>query len=116
MKVLDIIERDGLRERAGSVGAVLQQALQARKDSCAGIGDIRGCGLFIGVEMVADRARKTPDRDAAIDVVNRLKDNGFLTSNAGVFGNVVKIRPPLVFTQQHANEFLKAFDAAFTRR
>ena len=52
-----------------------------------------------------------PDSDRAIDVVNKLKDRGFLTSNAGAFRNVVKIRPPLVFAQHDADEFLTAFDA-----
>jgi 4-aminobutyrate aminotransferase-like enzyme len=111
MAVLDVIEREGLRANAGVVGAALKQALLQRRGRSAAIGDIRGQGLFIGIEMVTDAVSKTPDRNRAIDVVNRLKDKGFLTSNAGAFGNVVKIRPPLVFQQRHAAEFLDAFDA-----
>jgi len=110
MAVLDVIEREGLVENAGAVGAALKSALLERKDSHAAIGDIRGQGLFIGIEMVSDRQAKTPDRDRAVDVVNRLKDKGFLTSNAGAFGNVVKIRPPLVFSHANARDFLAAFD------
>jgi 4-aminobutyrate aminotransferase-like enzyme len=49
--------------------------------------------------------------DKAVDIINRLKDRGFLTSNAGAYRNVVKIRPPLVFQKSHAEEFLTAFDA-----
>ena len=71
---------------------------------------MRGHGLFIGVEMVKGNALE-PDSDRAIEVVNKLKDRGFLTSNAGAFRNVVKIRPPLVFSQRDADEFLTAFDA-----
>ena len=67
-------------------------------------------GLFIGVEMVKGQALE-PDSDRAIEVVNKLKDRGFLTSNAGASRNVVKIRPPLVFSQRDADEFLTAFDA-----
>ena len=111
MTVLDIIESSALRENAGRVGAALKQALLARQSRCAAIGDIRGQGLFVGIEMVSDRANKTADRDAAIDMVERLKDKGFLTSNAGMLGNVVKIRPPLVFSQRDAEDFLVAFDA-----
>ena len=112
MAVLDVIERERLRENAAAVGSALKQALIERKSRCAAIGDVRGHGLFVGIEMVKDRdGKKTPDRDCAFDVVNRLKDKGFLTSNAGVFGNVVKIRPPLVFKLSHADEFLTAFDA-----
>jgi len=109
MAVLDVIERDGLRENAGTVGAALKAALTQRKGRCAAIGDVRGHGLFIGIEIVKDGG--APDRDRTIDIVNRLKDKGFLTSNAGAFGNVVKIRPPLVFGQRHAEAFLDAFDA-----
>ncbi len=110
MAVLDVIEREQLVRNAGAVGAALKAALLGRRDACARIGDIRGVGLFVGIEMVADRDSKTPDRDMAIEVVNRLKDKGFLTSNAGAFGNVVKIRPPLVFSKQNAEDFLAAFD------
>ncbi|HKU93907.1 MAG TPA: aspartate aminotransferase family protein [Vineibacter sp.] len=109
MAVLDVIEREGLRENVGTVGAALKAALTQRKGRCAWIGDVRGHGLFIGVEVVADGG--TPDRDRTINIVNRIKDKGFLTSNAGAFGNVVKIRPPLVFGQRHAEEFLDAFDS-----
>ncbi len=71
---------------------------------------MRGHGLFIGVEMVKVGGALEPDSDRAIEVVNKLKDRGFLTSNAGAFRNVVKIRPPLVFGQSQADEFLSAFD------
>lgn len=111
MAVLDVIERDGLRENVTAVGAFLKAALAERKARFASIADVRGHGLFIGVEIAGTDAARTPDADRAIEVVNRLKDNGFLTSNAGAYKNVVKIRPPLVFGQRHAEEFLVAFDA-----
>lgn len=110
MAVLDVIERDGLRESVGTVGAWLKKALAERKPRSAAIGDVRGHGLFIGVEMVKSGAAKEPDEKRTVEVVNKLKDKGFLTSNAGAFRNVVKIRPPLVFTQAHAEAFLQAFD------
>ena len=72
---------------------------------------MRGHGLFVGVEIAKTDAARTPDTDRAVEIINRLKDKGFLTSNAGAFRNVVKIRPPLVFAQSHAEEFLVAFDA-----
>jgi len=61
--------------------------------------------------MVKPGPAREPDAEKAIDVVNELKDRGFLTSNAGAFRNVVKIRPPLVFKQHDADQFLTAFDA-----
>ena len=111
MAVIDVIERDGLKENVARVGANLKAALAERKKGCATIGDVRGQGMFIGVEMVKPGAAREPDADKAIEVVNKLKDRGFLTSNAGAFRNVVKIRPPLVFKQHDADEFLTAFDA-----
>ena len=109
MAVLDEIDRLGLRANSASVGARLKAALVERMPDHATIGDIRGEGLFTGLEMV-NPADCTPDRGLAVAICNRLKDNGFLTSNAGVFGNVVKIRPPLVFKQTDADDFLTAFD------
>jgi 4-aminobutyrate aminotransferase-like enzyme len=111
MTVLDIIEDERLIENAAKVGGALKAALAERKPRCARIGDVRGHGLFIGIEMVKDGGDNSPDRAAAIDLVDRLKEKGFLTSNAGAFGNVVKIRPPLTFAMSDAEAFLEAFDA-----
>jgi 4-aminobutyrate aminotransferase-like enzyme len=109
--VLDVIERENLCENVCHVGARLKRALAVRKDTFRYIGDVRGHGLFLGVEIVKDDGARTPDAARAVDLVDRLKDNGFLISNAGVFRNVLKIRPPLVFRDEHADAFLAAFDA-----
>jgi 4-aminobutyrate aminotransferase-like enzyme len=111
MAVIDVIERDCLAENVAAVGAFLKAALAERKGRFASIADVRGHGLFIGVEIAKTDAAREPDMDKAVDIINRLKDRGFLTSNAGAYRNVVKIRPPLVFKQSHAEEFLTAFDA-----
>ena len=111
MAVIDVIERDGLAANVAAVGAFLKSALAERQGRFASIADVRGHGLFIGVEIAKTDAARAPDMDKAVDIINRLKDRGFLTSNAGAYRNVVKIRPPLVFTQGHAEEFLTAFDA-----
>ncbi len=111
MAVLDVIERDDLIQNVATVGAGLKQALLERKPRWAAIGDVRGHGLFIGVEIVKPDGAKTADQPLAAEVCNRLKDRGFLTAPAGAFGNVVKIRPPLVFSQADAEAFLAAFDA-----
>ena len=91
--------------------AEIAAALAERKGRFASIADVRGHGLFVGIEITKADAAKTPDPDKAIEIINRLKDRGFLSSNAGAFRNVVKIRPPLVFARSHAEEFLVAFDA-----
>ena len=109
MAVLDEIEEKRLRENVAAVGTPLKAALTQRK-AWAAIGDVRGEGLFIGVEMVKAGDGRAPDAPLAIAMANRLKDKGFLTSNAGAYANVVKIRPPLVFSQDDAEVFLEAFD------
>ena len=109
MAVLDEIERRDLRRNVASVGTALKAALSQRKGASDAIGDVRGHGLFIGVELVRP-ADGSPDVNLAKRVINRLKDKGFLTSNAGAFSNVVKIRPPLIFSHENAAEFLVAWD------
>lgn len=108
--VLDVIEQEGLRANAVSVGAVLRQGLEALQGHCEAAGDVRGHGLFLGVEWVRDRQSKEPHREGAVAVANALKERGFLLGNAGAYGNVVKIRPPLVFSRQDAAAFLAAFE------
>ncbi|MFT5211486.1 MAG: 4-aminobutyrate aminotransferase-like enzyme [Flavobacterium sp.] len=115
MAVLDEIEGRQLRANGARIGNDLKQALLARQSGHPCIDDIRGYGLFIGLEIIKPGTDKAPDSSGAVDICNALKDNGFLTSNAGVLGNVVKIRPPLVFTDTDATEFLVAFDTTMAK-
>jgi 4-aminobutyrate aminotransferase-like enzyme len=109
MAVLDEIERRDLRSNVASVGGALKASLSQRKGASDAIGDVRDHGLFVGIEMVRP-ADGAPDTDLAKRAINVLKDKGFLTSNAGAFGNVVKIRPPLTFSHENATDFLGAWD------
>ncbi len=109
MSVLDVIEDEDLKIRSCELGEQMRQELEQMQYNHPCMGDVRGCGLFIGVEWVSDKEQKTADRKGAVDVANRMKEKGFLLSNAGAFGNVVKIRPPLVFEQLHADKFLESF-------
>ena len=109
MAVLDVIESENLLAIAAELGNYLREELRGLQQNCEAMADVRGCGLFVGVEWVSDREAKTADRDGAFDIANRLKEKGFLLSNAGALGNVVKIRPPLVFQKSHADLFLAAF-------
>lgn len=110
MAVLDEIERLELVRNAAVVGQSLLARLETRLDVCRAIGDIRGSGLFISIEMIKDRSTREPDPAAARELAERLKDKGFLLSCAGAHDNVVKIRPPLVFGEPQATAFLEAFD------
>ncbi|MFZ9630280.1 MAG: aspartate aminotransferase family protein [Ilumatobacteraceae bacterium] len=112
MAVLDEITDRGLLAQVNDVGGRLLAMLA---DACADVpqaGDVRGCGLFIGIEWVTDRESKQPDAAGAVRMVNLLRDRGMLLSNAGAFSNVLKVRPPLVFDHEHAELFVAEFRAA----
>jgi 4-aminobutyrate aminotransferase-like enzyme len=108
--VLDVIEQENLERRVNDVGAYLHGSL--RSIDCPAIGDVRGHGLFLGIDWVSDPTGKTPDREGARRIVNRLRERGFLLESAGAHFNVLKIRPPLVFEREHADLFLEAFEQA----
>jgi len=114
MAVLDEIERLDLVRNAADVGARLTNELKQRVESLPALGDVRGRGLFISLDLVRDRATREPDAALAADLSDRLKDKGFLVSHAGKYSNCLKIRPPLVFSQANADEFLGAFDECMT--
>lgn len=109
MAVLDVIEEENIADHANAVGGYLRGELRKMVDTCEPMAEVRGHGLFVGLEWVSDRTDKTPDQAGAVTVINAMKDKGFLMANAGFLGNIVKIRPPLVFGKEHADLFLTAF-------
>ncbi|OOY18913.1 aspartate aminotransferase family protein [Thioclava sp. DLFJ5-1] len=113
--VLDVIEGEGLTENAREIGAYLQDGIRARAEAHPCIGDVRGAGLFLGVEIVSDRAAKTPDAAATSAIVNGLREERVLISACSKTHNVLKIRPPLVFTRENADQLLAAFDRVLAR-
>jgi len=110
LAVLDVIEQEGLQENARVVGEYLVEGLHrlAEKHPC--IGDIRGTGLFIAVDLVTDPESRNPDTQLAKTVVNQLKDNGILTGSIGPHSNILKLRPPMVFSRENADYMLEIFD------
>ena len=108
--VLEVIESEGLEENARETGEYLRSGLRALAEHSAILGDVRGAGLFIGVEIVADKANKTPDAAAASAIVNELRDERILISACAKAANVLKIRPPLVFSRENADHFLAGLE------
>ena len=106
LAVLDVLEQEGLQENARVVGEYLTAGLQALAEKHAAIGDIRGTGLFIAVELVKDRVSREPATAFADDVVNGLRDRGVLTGLIGPDANILKLRPPMVFSKENANYML----------
>jgi 4-aminobutyrate aminotransferase-like enzyme len=107
--VLQVIAEEGLRENAHRIGAYLKRGLLELAARHPGIGDVRGAGLYLGVELVqpADGA-PAPERTAA--VINGLRARQVLIGAAGRFGTVLKIRPPLCFSVEHADRLVASLD------
>jgi 4-aminobutyrate aminotransferase-like enzyme len=110
LAVLDVIRDEGLQERAEAVGGRLLRMLGELKPSHPRVGDVRGRGLFLGVELVGDRAAHTPDAAAATYLVERAKAHGILLSTDGPEHNVIKIKPPLVIDDTDANRLVAVLD------
>jgi 4-aminobutyrate aminotransferase-like enzyme len=110
LAVLDVLEQDGLQVRAHRVGAHLLGALRSLQERRPLIGDVRGSGLFLGVELVRDRATLEPATPEAAYVVDRLRELGVLTGTDGPFHNVLKLRPPLVFSEEDADLFVQRLE------
>ena len=104
MEVIKIIKQDNLQENAWHVGKFLKSALRLLSKEFPIIGDVRGQGLFIGIELVD--ANKNPLADHTDYLVNRMKEHGILMSSDGPDHNVLKIKPPIVFTIENAKELI----------
>jgi 4-aminobutyrate aminotransferase-like enzyme len=103
MAVLDVLEREQLIENARSVGDYTRAGLRELAARHGLIGDVRGSGLFIGVDLVLDRTAKTPATEAAARIVNGMRERGVLLSRIGTADNVLKIRPPMPFSRDNAD-------------
>ena len=112
LAVLDVIEREGLQENALEVGLYLNEGLRDLATRHESIGHVRGDGLFKAVELVHDRESREPAGDLARTVVEALRHEGVLTRHIGLHGNILKLRPPLVFDRDNADFFLERLDAA----
>lgn len=112
---LDVIQQDGLQQNAAHMGAYLRQGLRELAQHHPVIGDVRGDGLFLGVELVRDRLQRLPAKEETHRLVNLLREQHVLLSATGLHGNVLKLRPPLVFTKEHADLLLDTTAQALQR-
>ncbi len=110
LAVLDVIENERLVENAARVGSYVLEGFRELASRYAVIGDVRGRGLFFGIELVEDRATKGPAPDAAKRIVNAMREKGVLMSKIGEHGNVLKLRPPLCFSEEHADLLIATLD------
>ncbi len=114
LAVLDVIKEEGLQERAHEIGKRMLAGLQDLKGKHDIIGDVRGVGLFIGIELVMDRETMEPAHRQAYELVDRLKARGILLGTDGPFNNVIKIKPPMVIAEEDSDMFIRILDDALT--
>uniref|UniRef100_A0A8C5I853 Ethanolamine-phosphate phospho-lyase n=1 Tax=Gouania willdenowi TaxID=441366 RepID=A0A8C5I853_GOUWI len=114
LAVLDVIEKEDLRGNAVRVGRHLTHLLEKQKEKHLLIGDIRGVGLFVGVELVRDRTKLTPATAEAQEVIYRLKEEHILLSADGPHRNVLKFKPPMCFSVEDADLVVEKIDLILT--
>jgi alanine-glyoxylate transaminase / (R)-3-amino-2-methylpropionate-pyruvate transaminase len=112
LAVLEVIEQEGLQENARVVGGHLKAGLQALASSHRLIGDVRGIGLMLGVELVRDRATWEPATAETAAVLEAARGMGVLLGKGGLAGNVLRIKPPLCITKEDADFALAVLDRA----
>ena len=109
LAVLDVLRDEQLQKNALEVGSAWMEDLRALQTKFPLIGDVRGSGLFLGIDLVTDRDSRAPASTQASYVVNRLRDLGILAGTDGPHHNVLKLRPPLIFSKADAQVFNAVF-------
>ncbi len=113
--VLEVIEADGIQANAARIGKHLRAGLDTLAAKHDLIGDVRGLGLMLGVELVKDRATKEPAREEAARVFETCRELGLLIGRGGLFGNVLRIKPPMCLRDADADFLVAVLDEAFQR-
>jgi len=115
LAVMEVIDREGLQENARVVGARLRDGLRRLQATHALIGDVRGMGLMLGVELVTDRASRAPASAETLEVLEAAREMGLLIGKGGLAGNVLRIKPPMCVTAEDVDFALEVLDRAFAR-
>jgi 4-aminobutyrate aminotransferase-like enzyme/Ser/Thr protein kinase RdoA (MazF antagonist)/murein DD-endopeptidase MepM/ murein hydrolase activator NlpD len=110
LAVMEVLEEERLQERALRVGGRLAEGLRALMDRHPLVGDVRGSGLYLGVELVRDRDSLEPAREEAAYVVERMRERGVLSGTDGPHESVLKLRPPLVLSEGEADLVVRELD------
>jgi len=110
--VLEVIEREGLQANSLRIGGRLKAGFARLAEKHPLIGDIRGLGLMLGVELVKDRKTKEPARDECAAVFEACRDLGLLIGKGGLWGNTLRIKPPMIFSESDADFMLAVLDEA----
>ncbi|MFL5543297.1 MAG: aspartate aminotransferase family protein, partial [Gemmatimonadaceae bacterium] len=114
LAVLDVIEDEGLQENSRVLGRRLKDGLGNLAARHSLIGDVRGMGLMLGVELVRDRSTKEPAKAETLAVLEAAREMGVLVGKGGLDGNVLRIKPPMCITAEDADFTLDVLDRALT--
>jgi len=113
--VLDIYEKEPLVENSASMGAYMKERLEAMKAKSPHLGDVRGMGLIIGLEIVKDQKTKVPAPELIKPLIVDCANHGLLIGSVGAYGNVIRVAPPLTITKAEADESLEIMAGALSR-
>ena len=114
LATMEVIEAEGIQQNADRVGSYLIEGFKDLQHKHKLIGDVRGMGLMIGVELVTDRKTKQPARQAAADLLELTKQRGLILGKGGLYGNTLRIKPPMCITRDDAHFMLATIDECLT--
>jgi alanine-glyoxylate transaminase/(R)-3-amino-2-methylpropionate-pyruvate transaminase len=112
LAVLDVIDEDGLQENSRVLGKRLKDGFRELAKRHALIGDVRGMGLMLGVELVRDRSTKQPAKQETLAILEAAREMGVLIGKGGLDGNVLRIKPPMCITKADVDFTLDVLDQA----
>jgi 4-aminobutyrate aminotransferase / (S)-3-amino-2-methylpropionate transaminase / 5-aminovalerate transaminase len=112
LAVLDVIEDEGVCEHAAQVGETIRARMESWRERCPQIGDVRGLGAMLAIELVEDRGSKQPDADTATAVVEAAAERGLLLLKSGIYSNCIRVLAPLVLTDAELDEALAVWEEA----
>jgi alanine-glyoxylate transaminase/(R)-3-amino-2-methylpropionate-pyruvate transaminase len=113
--VLEVIDREGLQANSLTVGNYLLDGFRKMAGKHSLIGDVRGKGLMLGVELVKDRTTKEPAKEETMQIFETAKDMGLLIGKGGFYGNVLRIKPPMCFTKADADFLMEVVDQCISK-
>lgn len=113
LSVIDMIQKDGLVNRAAGIGAAIQQKLQSLQEEYRVIGDIRGLGAMVAVELVKDQKTKEPAKEITAQLISECYKRGVIVISAGIYSNVLRFLTPIVITDDELSEAMDVLEEAF---